>query len=381
MNKVWGGFMIIVITKKKIISYFIVFSVILMLIIGIINFINYGFPLKTALVFNKDEMSIVIQEMHDRRNNAILKKDTMTLGNLYDRSIKYGEWAYQHELKKMKYLHSWSEKQGVIFNNIATLTKIRYVKERQDGYRINLLASTEYKYYYKNQPEKTNMFRIGTYHSIDVKKTEEGYIITREWYTDPFADSLHLDKLKSEEITNYIVNMKERDFANINDRRKSALEYANKYCGAAADEEFGLAYNKKYRDYNPLGGDCANFASQMLHEGGKFSENYTWQYNGGGSKAWVNAHAFKSYWLYSGRASKIAHGTYNQVYKHAYKLLPGDFIAYEKNGKVTHISVVTGADSKGYAYVHSHNTDRYKVPWDLGWNDSGIKFWLIRVHF
>ncbi|MDK2919909.1 MAG: hypothetical protein PWQ37_2642 [Candidatus Petromonas sp.] len=85
--------------------------------------------------------------------------------------------------------------------------------------------------------------------------------------------------------------------------------------------------------------------------------------------------------LYSGRASKIAYGTYEQVYKASYKLLPGDFIAYEKNGKVTHISVVTGADSKGYTYVHSHNTDRYRVPWDLGWSDKGIKFWLVRVHY
>ena len=48
----------------------------------------------------------------------------------------------------------------------------------------------------------------------------------------------------------------------------------------------------------------------------------------------------------SGRASLIAYGNYEKVYKASYKLLPGDFVAYEKKGKVTHISVVTGADSK-----------------------------------
>ena len=83
----------------------------------------------------------------------------------------------------------------------------------------------------------------------------------------------------------------------------------------------------------------------------------------------------------SGRASVIAHGSYEQVYKLSFKLLPGDFIAYEKNADINHISVVTGADSKGYSLVSCHNSDRNRVPWDLGWSNKSIKFWLVRVHY
>lgn len=54
---------------------------------------------------------------------------------------------------------------------------------------------------------------------------------------------------------------------------------------------------------------------------------------------------------------------------------------HQNQGKVTYISIVTGTDSKVYAYVNSHNTDRYKVPWDLGWGDRGIKFNLALVHY
>ncbi len=61
------------------------------------------------------------------------------------------------------------------------------------------------------------------------------------------------------------------------------------------------------------------------------------------------------------------------VYKDSYELLPGDFVAYEKKGDIMHISTVTGLDSKGYALVTCHNTDRDKVPWDLGWNDKNYK--------
>ena len=38
-----------------------------------------------------------------------------------------------------------------------------------------------------------------------------------------------------------------------------AIEYAHKYCGAAADEEYGLKFNPKYKDFNGDGGDCATF--------------------------------------------------------------------------------------------------------------------------
>lgn len=159
------------------------------------------------------------------------------------------------------------------------------------------------------------------------------------------------------------------------------MEYAEKYCGAASEEKYGFKYNKKYRDYNSQGGNCANFASQILFEGAKFKKNGAWNYDGRGATGpWLNADKFKNYWVGSGRASVIAHGSYEKVYKASYKLLPGDFVAYEKKGDITHISVVTGADSKGYSLVTCHNADRNNVPWDLGWSDKKIRFWLIHVN-
>jgi hypothetical protein len=169
---------------------------------------------------------------------------------------------------------------------------------------------------------------------------------------------------------------------NISKRRQDTVSYANKYSGAANEVLYGFTYNRKYRDFNPQGGDCANFASQMLFEGGKFKKNRAWNYNAtGGTKAWLNAHGFKDYWVGSGRASVIARGNYDSVYKASYKLLPGDFVAYEKDGRITHISMVTGADFRGYALVNCHNTDRHRVPWDLGWSNKNIKFWLVNIHY
>lgn len=348
----------------------------------IIIFASFDKQIKAKTTFVSEDYSSVIKDIIEMRNHAILDKNSEIIKTLYDTKTKYGTWAFEHEAKKLKYLHRWSEKQGVKFIDIKSIVIPRRVKEKDWGFSANLIVSTEYIYVYNDKPDRINYFRIGTYHIIDVLNQDENWLIKKEWYKDPFADSLNLDNIKSDEIKNYIMEQEARDLTGIADRRKKALEYADQFCGAAADEEYGFTYNKKYLDFNPQGGDCANFASQVLYEGGKFKRTKGWNYDRGSvTKAWVNAKGFKDYWIGSGRASLIAYGDYNKVYKAAYKMLPGDFVAYEKKGKITHVSVVSGADSRGYTLVNCHNTDRYRVPWDLGWSDKGIKFYLVRVHF
>lgn len=331
---------------------------------------------------NHDQYQLQLQHVFDFRNKAILEKNTEILKGLYETSRKTGLWAYEHEVKKMKYLENWSSKQGVKFSDIKTRVKVKKVKEKEeDLYGIICTVSTEYKYSYENQPEVTNMFRIGTYHYLNVIIRDNQYVITKEWYTDPFADSLNLENLKSDDIRTYIMSKENVDLQLTAEEAK-AIEYAHRYCGAAADEEYGFKFNPKYRDYNPEGGDCANFASQIMFESGRFKQNNAWNcYSGEGTKAWVNAQGFKNYMTNSGRGSYIAKGIYQEVYKEAYNLRPGDFVGYEKDGRITHISTVTGLDSKGYPLVTCHNSDRLLVPWDLGWSDKSIRFHLIDVHY
>lgn len=368
-------FVFLVFKKSFLISF------ILIAVICIFSMSLYSTSDTLPCIAIDEEHISLIENILELRNKAFLDKDIDSIEKLYDKNTKLGTWAYEHQLKKMKYLHLFADKQGITFTNIKSKVKIRYIKKRASGYSYNFIASTEYMYTYENSPETINLFRIGTYHSLNLDNINDLQLITKEWYTDPFADSLNLDNIKTDEFKKFLLSLSPRNFSNLNERRISAVQYADQYCGVAADEEYGFSYNKKYKDYNPLGGDCANFASQVLYEGAKFKKNGTWKYEKDGSKAWVNAHAFNSYMLNSNRASLIARGSYNKVFKESFKLLPGDYVAYEKKGKVTHISVVTGADSKGYTLVNCHNTDRYRVPWDLGWSNKNITFWLVRVNY
>lgn len=345
------------------------------------------FPFSTASAVmeinadEKEQVSKAIEEIFQKRNKAIIDNDLEYIKSIYDMKTKYGTWAYEYEVKKSKYIHNWAEKQGAKFKEIKPKVIIRKVRGNDGKYFANLICSTEYKYSYVNESDITNTSRIGTYHVLNLENRDGQWIITKEWYKDPFGDSLNLDNIKADDIKQYILSQPARDLSNIEERRKGAMEYAEKYCGAASEEKYGFKYNKKYRDYNSQGGNCANFASQILFEGAKFKKNGAWNYDGRGATGpWLNADKFKNYWVGSGRASVIAHGSYEKVYKASYKLLPGDFVAYEKKGDITHISVVTGADSKGYSLVTCHNADRNNVPWDLGWSDKKIRFWLIHVN-
>ncbi|CEN27023.1 amidase domain-containing protein [Paraclostridium sordellii] len=349
---------------------------------NISTFINLRASKKMEEESETAKFQLLLENLFDHRNKAILTKNDEVLKKLYDVNHKFGLWAYEQEVTKMKYLENWSFKQGVKFNDIKTRVKIRKIKEKEENlYGIICVVSTEYNYSYENQLDTKNMFRIGTYHYLNMRITDNEYLITKEWYTDPFADSLHLDNIKSDDIRNYIMANDKKDFSLTNEQKK-AIEYAHKYCGAAADEEHGMKFNPQYKDFNPDGGDCANYASQIMYESGRFKKNGTWNYMGReGTKAWVNAQGFKNYMLNSGRGSLICKGSYEDVYKLAYNMTPGDIVAYEKGGRITHVSTVTGVDSKGYPLVTCHNTDRLLVPWDLGWSDKSIRFHLIKVHY
>lgn len=330
----------------------------------------------------KEQYQLLLKNLFDYRNKAILEQNEAIIKELYDTNKKTGLWAYEHEVEKMKYLKNWSSKQGVVFNNIKTNVQIRKVKEKEDDlYGIICNVATDYNYSYENEKDKQNTFRIGTEHYLNVKIKDNQYIITKEWYTDPFADSLNLENIKSEDIRNYILGQ-EKPEIQLTLEQEKAIDYAHKYCGVSVDDEYEFKFNKNYKNFNPDGGDCANFASQIMYESGRFKKNSIWNYNNrDGTKAWVNAQGFKNYILNSGRGSLIIKGSYEEIYKEAYNLRPGDFVAYEKGGRITHVSTVTGLDTKGYPLVTCHNTDRLLVPWDLGWSNKAIRFHLIRVHY
>ncbi len=170
------------------------------------------------------------------------------------------------------------------------------------------------------------------------------------------------------------------------------MAYANKYAGAAWGAGNNGRYNAKYRDYTYQGGDCTNFTSQALgdrEEGGGLLMTGGWRYvKKFRRQCCLGANRrVKIFLLYSGYGRLIKSGTFTEVVqpskKHprgaAAELKPGDVIAYVMNNDVDHFSIVVGHDDNGYPLVNSHTADRYRMPFDLGW-DKSTSYMLIHIN-
>lgn len=380
-------------TNKRFLLRIASYVVVLAILVYAASVFQYGVPatsgVSPAAQSKSPEPSLqydweqILHNMFEKRDGILLNGTTDDLKAMYKLSERNSRWAYELEIKRADYLKDWGARQGVQFKSIDSFIEIKRVKKVGRGYAFYAVVSTKYVYAYEDAPETENMFRIGTYHSLDLipGDTEGSWIITREWYLDPFQDSLNHKTFAGDEVKQFVLSQTARDFSGISELRIKAVQYADRWAGAASDGENGYGYSPDYPNYSGRGGDCSNYVSQVLHEGG-FKTGGGWTYSGNaGSRSWCNASGLAGYLIWSGRGYTIIKGTYSQVYKEAYKLIPGDVIAYQEKGKIVHNAFVTGADSKGYPLVNTHTTDRYHVPWDLGWNDSDIKFILIKMNY
>lgn len=321
--------MFVVISKKKLVGAGLAAFLLLSLSPVLKNLFS------TAYVdarLTEEELFRSLEKIIILRNRAVMTGDLQLLASLYNRTTTFGAWAYEHQAARRKYLAAWAEKQGVRFVDIHSTIRVNRSKPIPSGFSVNFLASTTYKYVYVDEPLTVNSFRIGSYHSADLVCQEETWLIGREWYTDPFAGSLPPET--SEKNKDYILSRRARDFTNLNPRRRAAVEYADQYAGAAAAPDSGFPYNRAYKNYNYLGGDCTNYASQVLHEGGGFPKTYTWNYQREGSRAWVNAEAFTNFMLYSGRASLLAGGVTVKFSGLPMSCCPGTSLPMRKKGKL-----------------------------------------------
>lgn len=352
----------------------------------------------------EEEVKKELENIYNLRSSSFVTGDLSVLQNLYDTSSKYGKWALEHEIKRVKYLNNWSFQREIKFTKVNSEVRIKKIySSSEKSVRLNLEETYTYNYVYKNDVNPVvNTFGVGIRHTVTMKNTNEKWLIYNDWYTDCFEDALaaYSADINKNDIGLEILKIgsfpKSFDI-NYNGKydRMKAVDYADKYCGAANGNGNNFKYNSKYKDFTGIGGDCTNFASQVLGDkeagGLKFDGSWFCNYykygSSQGSSAWVNADAFKGYLIYSGKGKVLHRGSFNDLaipkagssYSSVQELDLGDLVCYAKKGDMNHFAIITAWDSHGYPLVNSHTTDRYHVPWDLGWGDKDITFYLIHI--
>ena len=390
------------------IHFLIVFSI---LLVSMFCYKSNAFAISTIAIVNPDKAEItkVLEGIYKERCNMFLTKDITNLPNYYDKSQKLGKWSLEHEVKRFSYFNDWSSQRNMNFIKVESIPKVRKISSTKRGIRLIVDEYYKFEYTYKNDiTPNTNFFGVGLTHSMELIKKDEKWIIYSDWYLDCFEDALksYSGEMKDNKINtnkDFIYNLgncpkipsefkvvKKGHYDRIN-----AVKYADKYCGIPWASGNSIKYNKKYTNYTGNGGNCTNYVSQAIgdKDGGGLRFDSIWnctykKYDGAdGSSAWVNADAFKNYLIYSGRGKVLGKGTFKELTSPisgypcgaVQKLDIGDLICYAKGTDIDHFAIVTGFDSHGYPLVNTHTIDRYHVPWDLGWGDKNIKFYLIHL--
>ena len=130
---------------------------------------------------------------------------------------------------------------------------------------------------------------------------------------------------------------------------KSDYNVAEAICYA---RQYALNYNPAYHNYNPEGGDCANFVSQVLLAGGLLMTDGWYYKYPDVTSSWINCKSMYSYFENAG-FEIIENPTVNQ-------LLLGNPILFDTGNGWGHAVIYVG-DGK----VCAHNNDRLNVDWQM----------------
>lgn len=366
------------------------------------------------IVANKDTenaLNLYVQEFFNKRNNMFLTGDITDLIPYYETSHNYGKYSLEHEVRRIRYLRDWAGERGIKFTSISSKANVKKTSVSSPHAKVKVDEEYKFEYVYNCDNEPViNSFGISIFHSIGLTNKNDKWIITSDWYLDCFDDALKAYSWDFKTLQFPEPKSQRYDFTNFTPpplqeagtpipkgkyNRVKAAEYADKYCGIPWGSKNNLKYNKKYKNYTGIGGDCTNYISQCLGdiEGGGLKHDGGWysvykKYDGAESSAtWVNADAFRNYLLYSGKGTLIKKGEFKNLIVPSDnspngaigKLQLGDVVSYAKGSDIDHNAIVTAFDSHGYPLINSHTVERYHVPFDLGWGDKNIYFHLIHI--
>ncbi|WP_430190435.1 amidase domain-containing protein [Paenibacillus jamilae] len=339
----------------------------------------------------QDNVVPFLQELFEDRTKLLMDLDKKHIEDHYLLTDKRSNYAYLHEINRAEYIQEWAKHRKIKFVDVKSSIRIARLEVSGNMARVSLVQSLKLSYEYVNNHSGRHDFGIGTRHGITLRKKDNRWYVEKEWYSDPLEENPKKIEKSDLLFTPHKGLLKPVKIVHKYNRAR-AVDYANKYAGITWGAGNGQRYNQKYLDYNSKGGDCTNFSSQVIgdmEEGGGLPMRSGWRYSygSGGSQTWVQTDAFKNFLIRSGYGRMIGQGSFSDIVQSVNnlqqqpekpQLLPGDLIAYVLKGDVDHFSVVVGFDQNGYPLVNSHTADRFKVPFDLGW-DKNTKYLLIHI--
>lgn len=295
-------------------------------------------------------------------------------------------------------------KYDIIFDDIDNKNDTVTVKVLENDYfHFDFMKDIESKVY-----EVENTFVLkkidNTYKIISLRKVQDFYVMITNEYKTGKSDKdakKELDKMKEDYISDFKDEVS--DFKTYLNRYENKKDAITKTCDYKYDRTKALNYAKKYvtsrnskwSNYSEYGGNCQNFASQVVYNGGvpmDLQGDAIWKYYGdtlsetkskiGRSTSWTGvtffydyAKANKGYGLcaevdinpFYAEAGDIGQVGYNNIYKHTVVIIGN---VKNNNGKITDLLINSNSINlenyplSGYVYPNK------RVIKILGWNKA-----------
>ena len=231
--------------------------------------INAGSNVKSLRTFNSDgntessenpetlKASVLnyFDEVFKVRNASIISGNVEDLYKYFTKSTSDGRYTLHHEFKRIAYIRDWAKERNITITGITSYPNVRYVKGGPDNFNARVDEEYKFEYVYNDEPDIVNEFGISLFHTLSLKKNENSFIITKDYYLDAFEDgfkryNFNLDEkeLPLTKESTYEINFKrESDFPSQNKKfnRENCRDYADKYCGVTIFSGNEQKYNKK----------------------------------------------------------------------------------------------------------------------------------------
>ncbi len=147
---------------------------------------------------------------------------------------------------------------------------------------------------------------------------------------------------------NWVIKLKEKIY-----NRQKCLEYAN---------QWALSRNPAYYDYEKIGGDCTNFASQCIFAGSGVMNYNSWYYKNGNNKSpsWTGVE-----FLYNFLVNNKGVGPHGmEVLQNQIQV--GDLVQLSSNGqRFTHSLIIVDIGNVNYLsdiLIATHTYDALRRP-------------------
>ena len=293
-------------------------------------------------------------------------------------------------------------KYDIIFDNIDKENDTVTVKVLENDYiHFDFMKGIESKAY---GVENTFVLKKtdNTYKIKSLRKVQDFYVMITNEYKTGKSDKdakKELDKMKEDYISDFKDEVS--DFKTYLNRYENKKDTITKTCDYKYDRTKALNYAKKYvtsrnskwSNFSEYGGNCQNFASQVVYNGGvpmDLQGDAIWKYYGnelnetknksGRSPSWTGVTFFydyakvnKGYGLcaevdinpFYAEAGDIGQVGYNNVYKHTVVIVGN---IKDNNGKITDLLINSNSLNlenyplSGYVYPNK------RVIKILGWN-------------